>query len=75
MPRVLRTALTVVLAVAVAVGVTAREPTPGTAAVNTYTGSYEYTWTDLTAAAEGGVFRFTRAYKSNDTRITELGPG
>ncbi len=43
--------------------------------VNTYTGTYTYTRTDLALAGRGPSPTFARAYNSNDTRVTDLGPG
>ncbi|MBV9324699.1 MAG: RHS repeat protein [Chloroflexi bacterium] len=49
--------------------------TASAAGVNTYTGSYEYEWTDLHAMVGGTSIAFERFYNSNDTRFTPLGQG
>jgi RHS repeat-associated protein len=43
--------------------------------VNTYTGAFTYTRTDISTAGRGPTPAFTRSYNSADTRIGPLGPG
>ncbi|MDQ5826392.1 MAG: DUF6531 domain-containing protein [Chloroflexota bacterium] len=43
--------------------------------VNTLTGSYSYSFTDLAVAGRGPSPAVTRAYNSNDPRVGPLGPG
>ena len=47
----------------------------GGSGVNTYTGAYSYSHTDVAIAGRGPAPQFTRAYNSNDTRVGPLGPG
>lgn len=43
--------------------------------VNTLTGAFMSTATDLTLAAQGVSFAYTRTYTSSDTTVGRLGPG
>ncbi|MCL4370644.1 MAG: DUF6531 domain-containing protein, partial [Chloroflexi bacterium] len=43
--------------------------------VNTASGSYTYSHTDVAIPGRGPAITFERAYNSNDTRVSPLGPG
>lgn len=43
--------------------------------VQTYTGSYSYSFTDIAIQGRGPSPIFMRSYNSNDTRVGPLGPG
>lgn len=43
--------------------------------VNTLTGSFGYDHTDVSISGRGPAINFARAYNSNDTRSSTLGPG
>src|SRR6266542_155110 len=73
--HLLRRVSALLLSLAVVAGVVPPPSASASSEVNTITGQYLYSRTDVAIAGRGPSLVFSRSYNSGDTRVTALGSG